>query len=214
MQRDSARGKLTRYADDAVIVCRTRVAAERALQAVIPVLARRKRTLPPTKTRIVERQQAGCEFRGFHVQKGRARRRGQWVPLMWPGQKAMQAGRGRIRVGTERRGLRGAMAARVAKLNPIIRGGRHDFCIGNSTTQFQALDRDVRQRVVAWECARRKGHLAVAQLQALLRARGIGYFDLPGRGGTCPGTPQADGCRQAVGGGTARTVCGGRGWKP
>jgi RNA-directed DNA polymerase len=185
-QRYHALGRLTRYADDFVIVCRTKKAAEQALQAVIQVLERLKLTLHSTKTRIVDLTQEGFEFLGFHLQKGRARKSGRLIPLMWPGQKAMKAVRNQIRAETERRGLRGSMLAMVAKLNPIIRGWRNYFRIGNSTQKFQALDRYVRHRLVAWECARRKGHVAMAHLQALLRASGIESFYLPGRCGTCP----------------------------
>jgi RNA-directed DNA polymerase len=168
------------------MVGRTQTAAEQALPAVIQVLERLKLTLHSTTTRIVDLTQEGFECLGFHVQKVRARKSGRLMPLMWPGQKAMKAVRNQIRAETERRGLRDSLLAMVAKLPPIIRGWRNDFRMGHSTQQFQALDRYVRQRLVAWECARRKGHVAMAHLQALLRASGIESFYLPGRCGTCP----------------------------
>jgi RNA-directed DNA polymerase len=108
-----------------VSVCRTKTAAEHARHAVIQVLARRKLTLPSTKTRIVDLTQEGFELLGFHVQKVRARKSGRLIPLRWPGQKAMKAVRHQIRAETERRGLRGSMLAMVAKLHPIIRGWRN-----------------------------------------------------------------------------------------
>jgi RNA-directed DNA polymerase len=138
---DTHRWGTTRYADDVVVVCRTRAAAEQALQALAQVIGELKLQLHPMKTRIVDLKREGFEFLGFHLQKGRARRTGPLVPLMWPGQKAMKAVRSQIRAETERRGLRGAMAAMVAKLNPSIRGWRTYFRIGNSTKKFQALDR-------------------------------------------------------------------------
>ena len=168
------------------MVCRTKTAAEHARQAVIQVLERLTRTLHSTKTRLVDLRQEGFECLGFHVQKVRARKSGRLMPLMWPGQKAMKAVRHQIRAETERRGLRGSRLAMVAKLHPISRGWRNYFRSGNSTQTFQALDRDVRQHLVAWECARRKGHVAMTHLQALLRARGIESCYLPGRCGTCP----------------------------
>jgi RNA-directed DNA polymerase len=134
-------GHLTRYADDMLIVCRTRRAAEQALHAVIQVLQRLKLTVPPTKTRIVDMKSAGFEFLGFHFHKGRARRSGTLIPLMWPGQKAMKAVRSHIREQTERRGLKETLATIVANLNPIIRGWRNYFRVGNSTKKFQDLDR-------------------------------------------------------------------------
>jgi RNA-directed DNA polymerase len=85
----SALGQLTRYADDMVVVCRTRSDAEQALHAVTQVVQRRKLTVHPTKTRIVDMKQTGVEFLRFHLHKGSARKSGKLVPLMWPGQKAI-----------------------------------------------------------------------------------------------------------------------------
>ena len=90
-QQYSSLGHLTRYADDMVVVCRPRREAEHALHAVPQVLQKLKLTTHPTKTRIVDMQQAGFEFLGCHFHKGRARRSGKLIPLMWPGQKAMKA---------------------------------------------------------------------------------------------------------------------------
>ena len=183
-QQYSSLGHLTRYADDMVIVCRTRRDAEQALQAVTQVLQRLKLTVHPSKTRIVDMKQAGFEFLGFHFHKGRARKSGKLVPLMWPGQKAMQAIRRQIRAQTARRGLRETSAAMVAKLNPIIRGWRNYFRVGNSTKKLQDLDRYVRQRVVQWVRARMKGRMAPEQLHVVLRTSGLAYFSEPGRCGT------------------------------
>jgi RNA-directed DNA polymerase len=124
-QQYRALGHLTRYADAMLIVCRTRGAAEQALQAVTQVLQTLKLTVHPTKTRIVDVQSAGCECLGCHVHKGRARTSGKLIPLRWPGQKAMKAIRRHIREQTARRGLRGPCTAIGAKLHPIIRGWRN-----------------------------------------------------------------------------------------
>jgi RNA-directed DNA polymerase len=179
-------GHLTRYADDMLIVCRTRRAAEHALHAVTQVLQRLKLTVHPTKTRIVDMKSAGFEFLGFHFHKGRARRSGKLIPLMWPGQKAMKAIRRHIREQTERRGLKETLTAIVAKLNPIIRGWRNYFRVGNSTKKFQDLDRYARQRVVQWIRAHRKGATTPAQLQGLLSTSGLEYFSARGMCGTRP----------------------------
>jgi RNA-directed DNA polymerase len=140
-QQYKALGHLTRSADDRLIVCRTRGAAEQALQAVTQVLQKLKRTVQPTKTRLVDVKSAGCECLGFHFHKGRARTSGKLIPLMGPGQKAMQAIRRQIREQTERRGLRGTFTAIVAQLNPSIRGWRNYLRVGNSPKKFQDLDR-------------------------------------------------------------------------
>jgi RNA-directed DNA polymerase len=108
-----------------VMVSRTRSEAEQALQAVTPILQKRKLTGHPTKTGIVDVKRAGCEFLGFPFHQGRARKSGKLIPRMWPGQNAMNAIRSHMREQTERRGLRGTIAAMVAPLTLILRGWRH-----------------------------------------------------------------------------------------
>ena len=169
-----------------LIVCRTRRAAEPALYAVPQVLQKLQLTVHPTKTRIVDVKSTGCAFLGCHFHKGRARRSGKLIPLMWPGQKAMKAIRSHIREQTERRGLKETLLAIVATLNPIIRGWRNYFRVGNSTKKFQDLDRYARQRVVQWIRAHRKGATTPAQLQGLLSTSGLAYFSARGMCGTRP----------------------------
>jgi RNA-directed DNA polymerase len=167
-------------------VSRTRSEAEQALQAVTPILQKLKLTGHPTKTGIVDVKRAGFGFLGFHFHKGRARTSGKLIPLMWPGQKAMKAIRSHIREQTERRGLRDTITAIVAKLNPIIRGWRNYFRVGNSTKKFQDLDRYVRQRVVQGLRARLKRGTPPEHLQALYSTRGLDYFSARGRCGLRP----------------------------
>jgi hypothetical protein len=149
-------------------------------------LQKLKLTVHPTKTRIVEVKSTGFAFLGFHFHKGRARRSGKLMPLMWPGQKAMQAIRRHIREQTERRGLKETHPAIVAKLNPIIRGWRNYCRVGNPTKKFQDLDRYVQQRVVQWIRAHRKGVTAPKHLQALLSTSGLEHFSARGICGTRP----------------------------
>lgn len=179
-------GHLTRYADDMVIVSRTRSEAEQALQAVTPILQQLQLTGHPTKTGIVDVKRAGFEFLGFHFHQGSARKSGKLIPLMWPGQQAMQAIRRHIREQTERRGLRGTIAAMVANLTLIMRGWRNSFHVGHSTKKFQDLDRYVRQRVVQWLRARVTRGTPPEPLQALYSTSGLEYFSARGRCGTRP----------------------------
>jgi len=185
-QQESALGHLTRYADDMVVVCRTRSDAAQARHAVTQVVQKLRLTAHPTKTRIVDMQQAGFACLGFHFHKGRARRTGTLIPLMWPGQQAMKAIRSHIREQTERRGLKSTLKAIVAKRHPLIRGGRTYCREGNSTKKFQDLDRYVHQRVVQWIRAHRKGASTSLQLRAVLRTSGLEHFSARGMCGTRP----------------------------
>jgi len=124
-----------------VMVSHTRSEAEQALQAVTPILQTLKLTGHPTKTGIVDVKRAGCEVLGFHFHTGSARQSGKLIPLLWPGQNAMNAIRSHMREQTERRGWWGTRAAMVATLHLIIRGWRTYVRVGNSTTKVQDLDR-------------------------------------------------------------------------
>ncbi|HEX9868892.1 MAG TPA: group II intron maturase-specific domain-containing protein, partial [Candidatus Tectomicrobia bacterium] len=184
-ERYTALGSLTRSADEVVIGCRTRAAAQRMLGVVTQVLQQLTRTRHPTQTRMVEMQHESFELLGCHVQTVRARTSGRLVPLRWPGQTALTAGRRRMRSETRRRSVSGSWAALVATLNPSIRGWRTYFRVGHSTPQWQALDRDVRLRLLPWGLARLK-RVVVRHPRAWLRQNGIEYFYLPG---ICGGRP-------------------------
>ena len=68
-ERFSLLGKLVRYADDFVIICRTKQDAERAMLKVAQVMELLKLTLHPTKTRVVDMGQDGFDFLGFHFHR-------------------------------------------------------------------------------------------------------------------------------------------------
>ena len=64
-------GTLVRYADDFVVLCRTRKAAERAMKGIKVLLERLKLQLHPEKTKLVclWEGQEGFDFLGFHHRK-------------------------------------------------------------------------------------------------------------------------------------------------
>ena len=57
---------MVRYADDFVILCKTREEAERALALVQQWVVDNELTLHPTKTRIVDARTEGFDFLGYH----------------------------------------------------------------------------------------------------------------------------------------------------
>jgi len=149
-ERYASLGKLYRYADDFVIVCRTRQDAVRALEAIKWVMARLKLTLHPTKTRIVDMGEKGFDFLGFHFHKLKSKKSGKLLPYIWPSQKAIKAVREKIRQITARKRLSNPLEEVVKYLNRVIRGWRNYFRIGNSTKKFQDLDRYVWERLRRW----------------------------------------------------------------
>jgi RNA-directed DNA polymerase len=181
-ERYSTIGKLIRYADDFVIICRTRQDAETALQMVKRIMDILKLTLHPTKTRIVDMGRDGFDFLGFHFHKKKSKKSGKLLPYIWPSQKAMKAIRGKIHYITERMRLSNPLSEVIKFLNRIIRGWRNYFRFGNSTLKFQQLDRYVRYRLEHWVQSKQgsRGHWDELAFRALLIQQGLEYFYLSG----------------------------------
>jgi len=147
MQEYSHVGKLIRYADDFVVVCRYRHEAEKALQVVQQILKKLKLTLHPDKTRIVRLPQNSFDFLGFHFLKFRSQGSGKLAPYAWPAKKAVMRIRGRIRQLTKSSWLCAKPEEIAEMLNPVIRGWRNYYAGSNASRHFQHLDFYVQLRL-------------------------------------------------------------------
>jgi RNA-directed DNA polymerase len=181
-------GKLVRYADDFVIVCRTKREAQEAMQGIEQIINRMKLTLHPTKTRIVDMGREGFDFLGFHFHKMKSKKTNKLLPYMWPGQKAMKAVRSKIHDITTRKRLSNPLGEVIKYLNRIIRGWRNYFRIGNSTMKMQQLDRYVRYRLRQWVRSQKgsRGHWNENACETLIARSGLEYFY---RSGICVAQP-------------------------
>jgi RNA-directed DNA polymerase len=145
-------GRLVRYADDAVVLCRTRADAEEALRRLGIIMERLSLKLHPGKTRIVELGlgKEGFVFLGCYLRIVRSHFKKQEYLFRWPSPKAMNAIRRRIRELTDRRRWTGLQDIRevVAVLNPVLRGWGNYFRTGNASWKFQQVDRYANQRLV------------------------------------------------------------------
>ena len=133
-------GVIVRYADDAVIVCRTRKDAELAFEHLKRMMTKLKLTLNPQKTKIVDMNKESFDFLGFRYQKFGKTKCGWKLPYMMPSKKAMKKVKDAIRVITCRKSAYEGLEQKVEKLNPLIRGWRNYFQHGNSTKRFKQLD--------------------------------------------------------------------------
>jgi group II intron reverse transcriptase/maturase len=143
-------GKLVRYADDFVVLCRTADAARKAQQRAETVLGDLGLRLSPEKTRIVEltRGKEGFDFLGFHMRKVESWRwRGKFYLQRWPSAQAMSSIRTKIRALTTRRYTGMALSAVVDRLNPVLRGWGNYFRVGNSARKFNQIDSYVHERL-------------------------------------------------------------------
>lgn len=133
-------GVIVRYADDAVIVCRTRKDAELAFEHLKRIMAKLKLTLNPQKTKVIDMNKESFDFLGFRYQKFGKTKSGRKLPYMMPSKKAMKKVKDAIRVITCRKSAYEGLEQKVEKLNPLIRGWRNYFQHGNSTKRFKQLD--------------------------------------------------------------------------
>ena len=152
-------GVLVRYADDFVILCRTRSRANEAMRRLERIFERLHLTLHPEKTRIVELGlgKDGFEFLGCYLRIVRSHFKGRTYLFRWPSVRAMKQVRSRVRELTDRRRRSGMKDFRevIRDLNPVLRGWGNYFRTGNASIKFQQVDRYVRQRLLKLLAARR-----------------------------------------------------------
>ncbi len=145
-------GQLVRYADDFVILCRTRPQAEQALAKVRQILGSLRLQLHPTKTRLVELGlgKDGFEFLGCYLRIVRSHFKRRNYLFRWPSPRAMKAVRTKVHDLTERRRWAGMKDIRevIRELNPILRGWGGYFRTGNASEKFNQIDRYVRERLL------------------------------------------------------------------
>ena len=147
-------GVLVRFADDLVVMCKTREQAEAALTQLRTVLAELGLQPKEAKTRIVCLQVggAGFDFLGFHhrlIQVASRRDRGRSVTFLarWPADRAMRQARDRIRELTRRSRLLLPNEVIVEDINRFLRGWAAYFRFGNSAVRFEKIMHHVWTRM-------------------------------------------------------------------
>lgn len=132
-----ARGyQMVRYADDLVILCKSKAEAKEALIYLSKLLEERKLRLNREKTHIVDAtRKGGFEFLGYHFERG----------YRWPRKKSIKKLRDAIRAKT-RRTNGNSMQYIIAQIDPILRGWFNYFKHSHKTT-FPRIDGWVRMRL-------------------------------------------------------------------
>ena len=161
--------RLTRWADDWVVTCRTRAEAEHALARAGRILETLGVTLNREKTRIVHIAH-GFEFLGFKIQRGKARLKltrdriksklNRQNLYAIPTQKSVDRFKDQIRALTMRR-IPLRLGELIETINPIIRGWGNYYCRSHVRKRFHQLDgwiirrlwshRTKRWRNAAWK---------------------------------------------------------------
>ena len=128
--------EMVRYADDFVILCRSRAKAEAALAMVQAWTKEVGLTLHPDKTRLVDaRERGGFDFLGYHFERS----------LRWPSKKSLTKLKDAIRKKTKRNNGH-CLAFIIRDVSVTLRGWFAYFKHSNYRT-FTDLDKWIRGRL-------------------------------------------------------------------
>lgn len=128
--------EMVRYADDFVVLCHTREAAEAALLMIQSWVADAGLTLHPTKTRIVDSRKESFAFLGYEF-------RGE---QHWPRKKSLQKLKDSLRSKTKRTSGESLQCV-IVQLNQTLRGWFGYFQHSSYRNVFQDIDQWLRGRL-------------------------------------------------------------------
>ncbi len=179
-------GVLVRYADDLVVMCRTRRDVEEAETRVKNVMARLGLELHPEKTRKVDLSwgKEGFDFLGCHLRKRMSgpiwekKRRRLYFLQRWPSARSMTRVKQRVRDLTPRSRCHTDLREVIAQLNPVLRGWGEYFRTGNADAKFNQLDSYVWRRLKALRVKRAGSKLHAGQAECWTRDYFVEGFGL------------------------------------
>ena len=179
------RGVLVRFADDLLVLCRTRQEAEAALVALRAILAELGLELKERKTRIVQLREGGegVDFLGFQHRYVRARsRRFRHITFLarWPSHRAMQQARTRMRALTGRERLLLPVDEVVQDLNAYLRGWAGYFRYGNSAPHFNLIRNYALDRLALFVAKRHQRTRSYGWWAVAYQPGQLGLIDLAG----------------------------------
>ena len=158
--------RLTRYADDWVVTCRTQSEARTALRVAAQILEKLGVELHVKKTHIVHIRH-GFEFLGYKIKRGTRRLRlapgkirsgtSQGDLYAYPRQKSIEHFKDQIRKRTRRKAPLTTQQL-IAEINPVIRGWGNYYCRSHIRRLFHQLDGWIVRRLWShrykrWRCA-------------------------------------------------------------
>jgi RNA-directed DNA polymerase len=169
--RAAGLGELVRYADDFVVLCRSREQAEAALARAGEILGGLGLQLHPGKTKVVDLREGreGFDFLGCHFRarmSGRLweqRRVIRYYLHRWPSVRAMKRLREKIHERTDRRHAGLDIKVVIDDLTPILRGWGNYFRTGNAAIKFRQIDDYVVGRLRRLMCLKRGRNLRAGQ---------------------------------------------------
>jgi RNA-directed DNA polymerase len=146
--------RLTRYADDWVVICKSVAEAQAAIAAALRILSELGVQLHPQKTRVVHVQQ-GFEFLGYKIKRGRQLRlpsskirsgAQSGAVYAYPREKSIQRFMDQVRQLTKRR-VPLTTQELIEELNPMLRGWGHYYQRAHVRKLFNRLNRWILHRI-------------------------------------------------------------------
>lgn len=175
-------GTLVRYADDFVIITRTKKEAGHALKVVQFIMDKLELTLHPDKTRLVNLWDGkeGFDFLGFHHRRKQSETaKGQKYneTHQFPSKKAMNKMRQKIReVFASRVMLLLDVRDMVDILNPKIVGMRNYYGLKNAGKQLNKIDWYIVKKFTAWynkKTQKRRHYGRISEVRKMIYANGL-----------------------------------------
>lgn len=155
-------GELTRYADDFVVICKTKKDAEKAMELIRAIMKKLDLTTHPTKTRLVGMWtgEEGFDFLGMHHRKTKAetsRARVYYTTQQWLTKKAEQHIREVVKERLAPPAARMlSLEEHIDYLNPKIRGWKNYYTTPYSQLKMAKLDWYILQRFCRWYAKKTK----------------------------------------------------------
>jgi group II intron reverse transcriptase/maturase len=175
-------GKLIRYCDDFVVICRTKKDAEHALKAVTSVMERLELELHSEKTKLTNMWDGkeGFDFLGFHHRRKRTETScGQWFSEthQYPSKKAMQKMRDNIKgVFASRSTLLLDVRKMIEILNPKIIGMRNYYGLKNAGKQLNKMDWYIIKKFTLWynyKTQNKRRHAGISKVRNIIYGNGL-----------------------------------------
>jgi len=172
-RHSSQLGTLVRYADDLVVMCKSKQLCEAAERDVRKYLARLGLELHPEKTRRVELYDGkqGFDFLGCHFRKrlsGRIwehERKRVYFLHRQPSRRALTGIRQKVRMKTLRSRCHVDIREVIEDLNPTLRGWGNYFGSGNAARSFNQIDTYVYERLRSLHVKRAGRNLKPGQVE-------------------------------------------------
>lgn len=146
--------QIVNYADDFVICCRG--TAEEAMRVMRTMMERLRLTVNESKTRICRLPDESFDFLGYTIGCCYSMKTGKAYLGTRPSKKRVARICEAVSEMTSRRWTLLVVEDRVQKLNRMLIGWSHYFCLGPVSKAYRVVDGHARYRLRQWLCAKHK----------------------------------------------------------